>query len=59
MRDLCQFFCAVGEVGFEQSMYSAVEGQSIAFTVVLNIEASFDVRVQFSTNDDTAMGKAG
>ena len=44
-------------MGFDQTSYSADEGQDIVFTVVLSGEADMDVTVEFFTGDDTAIGE--
>ena len=43
-------------VQFDPVDYSVMEGQPVSFRVVLNIAASFDVMVSFTTSDSTAIG---
>ena len=54
---LLYFLPIVLTVGFDETSYSADEGQDIVFTVVLSGEADMDVTVEFFTGDDTAIGE--
>ena len=52
------YFLSIGvQVNFEELIYSASEGQEIAFAVVLSAAAGITVTVEFATRDDTAAGK--
>ncbi len=55
MRNNFCFLIAL-TVEFEQLSYSAVEGQNIVFNVVLSEQTDTQVMVEFSTQDDTAIG---